>query len=164
MFFGLHDPRCNSLSRLLMWYLWVLLGLLYMVAVYAISFNKYCSHKRSMTRKPDLNSIYHTHIIIDCICGATCNQLYVVSVAIDLTTLPFPLVVFFVAVNPLALMMYFIILIVRQVCSVRLLGKKSRDMSQKLKRPKPRTKLSMKWNQYQSQHSMYYQKMIGAHL
>ena len=46
----------NIVSRLLMWHIWALLVWLYIVAVFAYTFYTYCSHKRSTTWKPDLNS------------------------------------------------------------------------------------------------------------
>ena len=47
----------NIVNHLLMWNIWALLVWLYIVAVFAYIFYTFCSHKRSTTRKPDLNSI-----------------------------------------------------------------------------------------------------------
>ena len=46
----------NIISWLLMWYIWALIVWLYIVAVFVYTFYTYCSHKRSTTWKPDLNS------------------------------------------------------------------------------------------------------------
>ena len=130
----LHDPSScgdrslsNIINRLLMWYSWALLVWLYIVAVFAYTFYTYCSHKRSTTRKPDSNSI--TIILI--------LTVYLVELAFSLAGLlhrwikkqySFPLTVLMVVITPLTLMIYFIILIIRQVCIIRMAWHQSRGI------------------------------------
>ena len=117
----------NIVSRLLMWHIWALLVWLYIVAVFAYTFYTYCSHKRSTTRKPDLNSI--TIILI--------LTVYLVELTISFTFLlqgwiqklyPFTLMVLVAVMIPLTLMIYFIILIIRQVCIIRMARHQSRGI------------------------------------
>ena len=117
----------NVINRLLMWYSWALLVWLYIVAVFAYTFYTYCSHKRSTTRKPDLNSI--TIILI--------LTVYLVELAFSSSVLlhrwtkkqySFPLTVLVVVIIPLTLMNFFIILIIRQVCIVRMAQHKSGEI------------------------------------
>ena len=117
----------NIISWLLMWYIWALLVWLYIVAVFAYTFYTYCSHKRSTTRKPDLNLI--TIILI--------LTVYLVELAFSFSVLlhrwtkkqySFTLKVLMVVIIPLTLMIFFIILIIRQVCIVRMARHQSREI------------------------------------
>ena len=117
----------NIISWLLMWHIWALLVWLYIVAVFAYTFYTYCSHKRSTTRKPDFNSI--TIILI--------LTVYLVELAFSFSVLlqgwikkqySFPLTVLVVFICPLTLMIYFIILIIRQVCIIRMARHQSRGI------------------------------------
>ena len=117
----------NIVSRLLMWHIWALLVWLYIVAVFAYTFYTYCSHKRSTTWKPDLNS--STIILM--------LTVYLVELTISFTVLlwgwikkqyPFTLTVLTVVIIPLTLMIFFIILIIRQVCIIRMARHQSRGI------------------------------------
>ena len=117
----------NIINRLLMWFIWALLVWLYIVAVFAYTFYTYCSHKRSTTRKPDLNLI--TIILI--------LTVYLVELAFSFSVLlhrwtkkqySFTLTVLMVVIIPLTLMIFFIILIIRQVCIVRMARHQSREI------------------------------------
>ena len=117
----------NIVNRLLMWYSWALLVWLYIVAVFAYTFYTYCSHKRSTTWKADLNSI--TIILI--------LTVYLVELAFCLAGLlhslfkrqySFPSTFLMIVITPLTLMIFFIILIIRQVCIIRMAWHQSRGI------------------------------------
>ena len=117
----------NIINRLLMWFIWALLVWLYIVAVFAYTFYTYCSHKRSTTRKPDLNSI--TIILV--------LTVYLVELAFSSSVLlhrwtnkqySFLLTVLVVVIIPLTLMNFFIILIIRQMCIIRMAQHKSGEI------------------------------------
>ena len=109
-----------TISWLLMWHIWALLVWLYIVAVFAYTFYTYCSHKRSTTKKLDLNSI--TIILI--------LTVYLVELAFSFSALlhrwtkktqySITLKVLVAVLTPLTLMIFFIILIIRQVCIIRM--------------------------------------------
>ena len=100
---------------------------LYIMVVFAYTVYTYCSHKQSTTRKPDLNLI--TIILI--------LTAYLVELAISFTFLlhrwiqkqyPFTLTVLVVFLPPLTLMICFIIIIIRQVCIIRMAWHQSRGI------------------------------------
>ena len=114
-------------NHLLIWNIWALLVWLYIVAVIAYIFYTLCSHKRITTRKPDLNSI--TIILI--------LTVYLVELAFSFSVLlhrwikqqySFTLTVLVVVLTPLTLMISFIILIIRQVCIIRMAWHQSRGI------------------------------------
>ena len=108
-----------------MWHIWALLVWLYIVAVFAYTFYTYCSHKRSTTRKPDLNIIT---IILTL-------SLYLVDLAFSFSALlhrwtkkeqySITLKVLVAVLTPLTVMIFFIILIIRQVHIIRMAWHKS---------------------------------------
>ena len=117
----------NFLNRFLMWYFWALLVWLYIAAVFAFSFYTYCSHIRRTTWKPDLNittiisllTVYVVQVVISfiCILWGWIQKHY-----------PFILTFLVAVLTPLALMIVFIILIIRQVCIIRMALQRSRGI------------------------------------
>ena len=110
----------NVLSHLLMWYVWAVFAWLFAVAVFVLSFYKYCVHRRNAVTKwrPDINISTIISIL----------TVFIVQVVTSVLLLmwgwiknqpPFATTVLVAVLIPLMLMIFFIILIIRQVVIIR---------------------------------------------
>ena len=108
----------NILSRLLMWYFWALLVWLYIVLVFALFLYTYCSRRNTTvtTRmwKPDLNSITIISILIVFIVQVLASVLLLLWGWIKRQS-SFPLTVLVAVLTPFTLIVFFVILVIRQV-------------------------------------------------
>ena len=117
----------NIVSLLLMWHIWALLVGLYIVAVFAYTFYTYCSHKRGTKWMPDLNSTTIISLLTVFLVQLTTGFIVVLSGEIQIQY-RFRLGILVTVLNPITRMISFIILIIRQVCIIRMARHQSRGI------------------------------------
>lgn len=118
----------NVLNHLFLWYLWALLAWLFAVAVFALFLCKYCCCARrgastARTWRPDLNSTAIMSLLTVFVVQFMASAVGLVWGWVTGSN-SFPAEVFVAVVTPVSLLIFFVILIVRQVSVVRVWGRR----------------------------------------